>query len=118
MKGKTEAVLSCHERNRKKLERTQRVITFARKRAGLRQREVAAKIYVATGTLAHYEVGRLKAPWEALEKVLPELKEMREQTCEAYCEYSEACKDGLCRLRKHRVKGERKGQKDGTADLL
>ena len=113
-----EKVKSIHEQNREKYERTQRVITFARKRAGLSQREVAAKIYVATGTLSHYELGRLKAPWEALEKVLPELKKMRKNTCEAYCVCAEECKDGLCRLRKHRVKGERKGQKDGTADLL
>ena len=94
-----EKVKSIHERNREKYEREQRVIMFARRRAGLTQAQVAAKIFVAHGTMACYECGKLKAPWEVLERVLPELKEMRQQTCEAYCGFAQECKDGRCRYR-------------------
>ena len=71
-------VQRVHEKNRIKYERTQRVITIARKRAGITQRELARRIYVATGTMACYESGKLKAPWDVLERELPELKHMRD----------------------------------------
>lgn len=103
-------VLSCHERNREKLERVQRVIMFARKRAGMTQTQVAKRIYVTCGTMSCYECGKLKAPWEQLLEVLPELEEMREKGCEAYCKFSEECKDGKCKYRTRGIPSERRGK--------
>lgn len=91
-------VQRVHEKNRTKYEKVQRVITIARKRAGITQRELARRIYVATGTMACYESGKLKAPWDVLERELPELKHMREHSCEAYCPFAETC-GGVCKFR-------------------
>ena len=93
------AVQRCYENNRRKLERVQRVITIARELRGMKQVELARRIFVAQPVLSNYEAGKLPAPWDALDQVMPELKEMREKGCEAYCDSAELCKTGLCKYR-------------------
>lgn len=76
---------------RGRFEKEQRVITIARRARGWSQDTLAKMIYVSVATLSHYENGISPAPWDDLEKVMPELKEMREKGCMEYCPYPQPC---------------------------
>ena len=72
-----------------------RYIMIARKRAGMRIDELAEKLYISGGTLKSWEKGRKKKlPWDEIETVLPEVKEIREKGCEAFCLSPKACIGG------------------------
>ena len=67
----------------------------ARKRAGMRYDELAKKLYICVETLKTWESGRKKKfPWDEIETVLPEVKEIREKGCEAFCPSPKACLGG------------------------
>lgn len=72
-----------------------RYITIARKRARMTIDQMAEKLYVSRSTLGCWERGkRKKIPWDEIEKVLPEVKEIREKGCEAFCPSQKACLGG------------------------
>lgn len=72
-----------------------RYIMIARKRAGMTIDELAKKLYICGGTLKTWESGRKKKlPWDEIEPVLPEVKEIREKGCEAFCPSPKACLGG------------------------
>lgn len=72
-----------------------RYIMIARKRAGMTIDELAKKLYICGGTLKKWESGRKKKlPWDEIEPVLPEVKEIREKGCEAFCPSPKACLGG------------------------
>ena len=72
-----------------------RYIMIARKRAGMTIDELAKKLYICGGTLKTWENGRKKKlPWDEIEPVLPEVKEIREKGCEAFCPSPKACLGG------------------------
>lgn len=97
----SEKITRYYDSNSAKLERKQRVITIARMRRGMTQRELAAQVHVSDASISQYECGRIAAPWEALERVMPELKEMRKKGCEAYCSYPQPCVvTGRCKHRR------------------
>lgn len=55
----------------------QEVIRQARKARGWTQKDLAKRLYVAKAMIYRYETGRIKAPWDELYRVLPELEELR-----------------------------------------
>ena len=72
-----------------------RYIMIARKRAGMKIVELAEKLYISGSTLKTWENGRKKKlPWDEIEPVLPEVKEIREKGCEAFCPSPKACLGG------------------------
>ena len=72
-----------------------RYIMIARKRAGMTIDELAGKLYICGATLKTWEKGRKKKiPWDEIEPVLPEVKEIREKGCEAFCPSPKACLGG------------------------
>ena len=72
-----------------------RYIMIARKRAGMKIDELAKKLYICGETLKTWEKGRKKKlPWDEIEPVLPEVKEIREKGCEAFCPSPKACLGG------------------------
>lgn len=72
-----------------------RYIMIARKRAGMKIDELAKKLYISGATLKTWEKGRKKKiPWDEIETVLPEVKEIREKGCEAFCPSQKACLGG------------------------
>lgn len=94
--------ISLHyEKLRQKLEHEQRVITIAREARGWTQNDLGEKIYVSASAISRYENGTAPAPWEALEKVMPELAEMRQKGCMEYCPFPQPCvPTGKCKYRK------------------
>lgn len=54
----------------------QKPIAEARKTRGWSQRQVAAVLGVSNQTVSHWEHGRMKAPWDKLYEIMPELKEV------------------------------------------
>lgn len=54
----------------------QKPIAEARKAHGWSQRKVAEMMGVSTQTVCHWEKGRMKAPWDKLYEIMPELKEV------------------------------------------
>lgn len=89
--AKAEYVAKHIDAQRVLLEKEQRVITIARVGRGWSQEDLAKIIHVTVATLSHYENGISPAPWDDLEKVMPELKEMREKGCMEYCPYPQPC---------------------------
>ena len=70
-------------------------IKVARNRAGLTIGQLAKKLYVSTSTIKGWEGGRTKKlPWDEIEQVLPEIREIRENGCEMYCPTPKACLGG------------------------
>lgn len=55
----------------------QTVIKEVRLKMGLSERALGAMIGVTASAIAHYEAGRVKAPWDKLTAVMPELEEAR-----------------------------------------
>ena len=94
--------LRAHYANmRAQLEQSQRVITFARKQRGWTQAQLAKKLFVVPSAVSRYENGICKAPWEDLERIMPELAEMRQKGCMAYCPRPQLCVVGKCRFRRN-----------------
>lgn len=84
-----------------KYEHTQRVIMIARRKRGMTIEDLADKLYVHPSTLQAWEGGRSKAPWDEIERVMPEVAEMREHGCLHYCEKVAQCQEsGVCAFRK------------------
>lgn len=66
----------------------QRIITIAREARGWTQAELGEKIFTEKSCVSRYERGMVRAPWEILYDVMPELREMRENGCAYYCDQS------------------------------
>ena len=71
-----------------------RCITVARVRAGMTQDLLGEKIYYNGNTVSTWEQGKNKPNWELLYNALPELPEIREKGCAAYCEKPTYCQNG------------------------
>lgn len=56
----------------------QKPIAEARKSRGWSQGQVAAMLGVSHQTVSHWEHGRMKAPWNKLYEIMPELKEVHQ----------------------------------------
>ncbi len=90
-----------YENLRLKLEKEQRVIVMAREARGWTQKDLGEKIYVSASAISRYENGTAPAPWGELEKVMPELTEMRQKGCMEYCPFPQPCvPTGKCIYRK------------------
>lgn len=68
---------ACRERNMALYAKKQRVIRDARQARGWRQRDLAERLGVTQVSVRYYESGAVKAPWDKLIAVMPELKELR-----------------------------------------
>ena len=53
----------------------QKVIRPARKARGWTQKQLGEMLGVSWQSVSHYEHGRMKAPWDKLYEIMPELKE-------------------------------------------
>lgn len=74
------------------------VIRIARMKRHWSLKDFADHIYYSTKHVSDFELGRSVAPWEVLYTAMPELKEMREKGCEAYCSQPRPCLGGgTCR---------------------
>lgn len=74
-----------------------RCITIARVRAGMTSVEVANRLFYRDAVVRMWERGARKPHWDELYALLPELPEIREKGCAAYCPKAEVCKrDGKC----------------------
>lgn len=74
-----------------------RSITIARVRAGMTSVEVARRLNYTVTTISLWETGVRKPHWDELCAILPELPEIREKGCAAYCPKAAWCKqDGNC----------------------
>ncbi len=95
-------------KNRMEIGNSQRIITIARLKRGWRQIDLADRMYRLKGDISLYERGAVKAPWDELYRVMPELAEMREQGCAAYCDTPHICRIAPCKYaRKGRPRKER-----------
>ena len=79
------------------LRKDQRVITIARRDLGWTMDDLAERIYTSKSAVSKYESGLVRAPWELLYRVMPELREMRENGCAYYCDQSHLCRLGRCK---------------------
>lgn len=75
----------------------QRIITIARRARGWRMDDLADRIFTAKSAVSKYESGLVRAPWELLYRVMPELREMRKKGCVSYCDSSHLCRLGRCK---------------------
>lgn len=75
----------------------QRIITIARRARGWRMIDLAERIYTVASAVSKYENGLIRAPWELLYDVMPELRVMRENGCAAYCDSPHLCRLGRCK---------------------
>ncbi len=95
-------------KNKSALGNSQRIITIARRKRGWRQEDLAQKMYRTKENISLYECGVELAPWDELERVMPELQEMRQKGCAFYCDTPTACRIGPCKFaRKGRPRKER-----------
>ena len=84
-----------------------RCITIARIRADMRQWELGEKIHAEQVTVSVWERGKNRPDWKLLERILPELAEIRKKGCTAYCGHASECiSRGECYYARYRVKGE------------
>ena len=82
---------------RELLKKDQRIITIARRARGWRMDDLADRIYTAKSAVSKYENGLVRAPWELLYSIMPELREMRENGCAYYCDQTHLCRLGCCK---------------------
>ena len=75
----------------------QRIITIARRARGWRLDDLAERIYTVASAVSKYENGLVRAPWDLLYGIMPELREMRENGCAYYCDQSHLCRLGRCK---------------------
>lgn len=68
---------ASRERNKAKYFKTQRVIRDVRQARGMRQKDLAEMLGVSQACIRYYESGEVRAPWDKLIAVMPELKELR-----------------------------------------
>ena len=74
-----------------------RCITIARVRAEMTSAELAEKLYFTSAYVRMWERGVREPHWDELYGVLPELPEIREKGCAAYCPKASICKkNGIC----------------------
>lgn len=74
-----------------------RCITIARVRAGLTSAKVACLVHYTPCLVRDWERGVRTPHYEELYDILPELPEIREKGCVAYCPKANVCKkDGKC----------------------
>lgn len=87
-----------------------RCITIARIRAGMKQWQIGEKCFAEQAAVSSWETGKAKPDWEQLEKILPELPEIRKAGCNAYCNHAEECLSrGECYYGRYRVDKEKTG---------
>lgn len=84
-------------RNFEEYGNSQRVITIARINRKMRQSDLAALLFCSPTVISHTENGYMPAPWHELERVMPELAEMREKGCAAYCDTPHICRIAPCK---------------------
>ena len=82
---------------RELLKKDQRIITIARRARGWRMDDLADRIYTAKSAVSKYENGLVRAPWDLLYGIMPELREMRENGCAYYCDQPHLCRLGRCK---------------------
>lgn len=75
----------------------QRIITIAREARGWTQAELGEKIFTEGSCVSRYERGMVRAPWEILYNVMPELREMRKHGCAYYCDTPHICRIAPCK---------------------
>ena len=93
----SEYISRRREQNHSRLGNSQRVITIARRRRGWRQIDLAERMYRRKEDISSYECGTAAAPWDELERVMPELAEMRVKGCAAYCDTPHICRIAPCK---------------------
>ena len=84
-------------RNFEEYGNSQRVITVARINRKMRQSDLAALLFYSPTVISHMENGYMPAPWDELERIMPELAEMREKGCAAYCDTPHICRIAPCK---------------------
>lgn len=75
---RAEMMRQYYARNQERYRKEQSVIRAARMARGWSQKNLGDKVGVTATCISHYELGRVKAPWDELYVVMPELKEARE----------------------------------------
>lgn len=85
----------------------QRIITIAREARGWTQAELGERIFSEQSVVSRYERGMVRAPWELLYDVMPELEEMRKHGCAYYCDQSHLCRLGRCKYGRRGRPGKR-----------
>lgn len=75
--ARRESMRQYYLRNTEMYGAEQIVIKEVRLKMGLSERALGAMIGVTASAIAHYEAGRVKAPWDKLTAVMPELEEAR-----------------------------------------
>lgn len=74
-----------------------RCITIARVRAQMTSADLAEKLFFTSAYVRMWERGVREPHWDELYGVLPELPEIREKGCSAYCPKASICKkNGTC----------------------
>lgn len=68
------AMSEYYERNKAMYAKEQAVIKTVRLEKGWSMKRLATEIGRSTGSVGHYETGRVKAPWADLIKAMPELE--------------------------------------------
>lgn len=76
---RTAASKASRERNMVLYAEKQRVIRDARQARGWRQKDLALRLGVTQACVRYYECGAVKAPWDKLITVMPELKEAKHE---------------------------------------
>lgn len=76
--ARCEAQREYWARNQEQYAEEQKIIREARLARGWSQKKLGEKVGVTAGCISHYEFGRVKAPWDKLYDVMPELKEAKE----------------------------------------
>lgn len=67
------------ERMKKQYAEEQRIITIARRQRGWKQEDLAWKLGCEQTDVSRYECGKVRAPWERLYRLMPELEQMRKK---------------------------------------
>jgi ribosome-binding protein aMBF1 (putative translation factor) len=70
---------ASRERNMALYAEKQRVIRDARQARGWLQKDLAEKLGVTQACVRYYECGAVKAPWDKLTAVMPELQEVKHE---------------------------------------
>ena len=93
-----------HKRHTAKMQaqyaKEQRIITIARLRRGWKQEDLAWKLGCEQTDVSRYELGKVRAPWKRMYAIMPELEQMREKGCAAYCDSAHLCRLGACKYGK------------------
>ena len=76
--ARKKAMQEYYERNKALYAKEQAIIKEVRESKNWSMRTLGEQIGKSAASVCHYETGRVKAPWDDLIRVMPELKEARE----------------------------------------